>query len=145
MLFDWYDYDRAFSSFDNVRRQFDRALADAAARPAAAAANVPAANVLETADELVVLVSVPGIERDALEIELVDNVLTITGERKLTTPEGFVARRRERAATQFRRTFSLPHPVDADRTRAELRDGWLTVRLARTEPPRPRQIAVVAG
>jgi HSP20 family protein len=145
MLFDWYDYDRNVSSFDNFRRQFDRLLSEQGARGPAASTSVPAANIFESPEELTVQLAIPGVPRESLELELTDNVLTITGERKIEVPEGFVARRRERAPTQFRRTFALPHPVNPDRTQAALRDGILTVRIARAEPPKPRQIDVTEG
>ncbi len=90
---------------------------------------------------VVVCAEVPGIDPAALQIEVEPQRLTISGQR--TAPEGARGyHRRERRFGRFSRAVQLPADLDPDRTKAEYRDGMLTIRIEKAASARPRTIAV---
>ena len=82
---------------------------------------------------------VPGLKADDLNIQILDDVITITGEFKPDESEYLV---RELPHGSFRRTLRLPMPLDANKAEAHITDGVLTLRLAKAESARPRTIKV---
>ncbi len=79
---------------------------------------IPAMDLVETQDHFVVRADLPGLSQDDISIELEDNVLTISGERKReekTEKEGYF--RLERASGQFARSLTLPEGIDAEADR----------------------------
>jgi len=105
---------------------------------------LPPVDIYETADQEIVLkAELPGLKRDAIDLTVENNTLTIRGQRQ---PDEAAAdaqfHRSERVFGAFSRSFTLPNTVDAAKVKAEYRDGVLTVRLPRREETRPRQIAV---
>jgi HSP20 family protein len=94
--------------------------------------------------EIVLRADLPGLRREAIDLTVENNTLTIRGER-VRDDEGAGEdryHRVERPAGTFQRTFTLPNTVDAGRVRAEYRDGVLTMTLPLREEARPRQIQV---
>jgi HSP20 family protein len=105
----------------------------------------PAMNVTETEADYVVQCEVPGLDMADLEVYVAGDQLTISGSRPETIPDGDVTlHRHERDAGRFSRAITLPGPVDSAKTQATLAEGVLTVRIAKTEEVKPRQIAVRA-
>jgi HSP20 family protein len=82
---------------------------------------------------------VPGLKADDLNIQVLDDVVTITGEFKDDESEYLM---RELPHGSFRRTLRLPAPLDASKAEARITDGVLTLRLAKAESARPRTIKV---
>ena len=104
---------------------------------------IPAADAFETDGELVLLVDVAGIERDALQLDVDRDRLVLRGERRI--PEGLHgdgARRIERPYGAFSRVFELPASIDETRIRAEHRDGVLAIRLPKRDEPRGGQFHI---
>jgi len=100
-------------------------------------------DVRETAEAVVVRAEVPGIEAKDLEIQLVGDVLTIAGEKKDERSDeerGYLYS--ERRYGSFRRSLRLAAQLDADKVRAEHRNGVVTITLAKSEASRPRRIEV---
>ena len=96
---------------------------------------LPVMDVVETADEYVVRVEAPGIHKENLDLNLVGDVLTITGKREIAPAlegEGYLLR--ERGFGKFARTIRLPAPVAEKRVTAEYRDGVLEVDLPKEIP-----------
>lgn len=149
------DFDRSYDVLDELRRQMDRVWGDLdqrwgyVARPqssALSAATFPRVNVFDAGAELVVQADVPGLTEKDLEITLHENVLTLVGRAgKPNAREGYVVHRQERAALSFQRSFALPAKVDGEKTLASVKDGVLTVKLAKAAEAKPRQIAVRAN
>ena len=85
----------------------------------------------------------PDINEKDLDIRMENNTLTIRGERKYdqTVKEDNYLRV-ERAYGSFSRSFSLPNTVNTEATKAECRNGVLTVRMPKREEARPKQIKV---
>lgn len=100
-------------------------------------------DVRETSDEVVVRAEVPGIDPKDLDIQLVGDLLTIAGEKKderAQDERGYLYSERRYGA--FRRTLRLAMPLDADKVRAEHRNGVVTITLTKSESSRPRRIEV---
>jgi HSP20 family protein len=106
----------------------------------------PAIDVVELEAEIAVLVDLPGVPAEAVELSLVGNMLTIKAARQGPSLPA-TARRLvcERTATHFERAIPLPAAVDPEGIRAETRDGLLTVSLRKTVPTAGRSIPVVRG
>jgi HSP20 family protein len=149
MLTRFGDFDRTFALFYELRRRMDRAGtsdddSDWAPSPFGVAA-WPRVNVFDRGANLVLTADVPGLTEKDVQLTLGDGALTISGERKSDAPQGFAVHRRERGAAKFSRSFTLPFKVDAEKTIATIKDGVLTVSLAKTPETQPRQIAVRAS
>lgn len=96
---------------------------------------MPVMDVTETAEEYVVRLEAPGIHKENLDINLVGELLTITGKREIKPEvegEGYLVR--ERAIGKFLRTIRLPRPITEKKVTAEYRDGVLMVHLPKHEP-----------
>ncbi len=106
----------------------------------------PLANLWANEDGLVVLVEVPGLAPDQVEITVHNNTLTLSGTTPDTPPvEGAVALRRERPHGSFFRTIGLPVSVDPERVEARADGGVLMIHLPRPEAHRPRRVRITAG
>jgi HSP20 family protein len=137
MLTRWADLDHSFALFDELfRRRADRAWSE---EP------LPRLDVLDDGASFVVTADVPGIAEKDLTITLHDGTLTIAGTRKAAALEGYEVHRRERGQARFSRSFTLPAKVDGEKTTATLKDGVLTVKLAKAESAKPRTITVKNG
>ncbi len=100
-------------------------------------------DVVEREDAYVVNASVPGIDPDAIDITLTENVLTIRGETSAETESDTDNYHiRERHFGQFNRAISLPTRVDADAIEASCDNGVLTIRVPKADEVKPRRIQV---
>lgn len=105
---------------------------------------VPACDVYENKDEILVIADLPGIEADALQINLEKGELVLEAHRDGAAKEGaFLGA--EWGSCDFRRRFSIPRGIDASKISAALKDGVLHLHLPKSEVLKPRQIAVSAG
>jgi HSP20 family protein len=87
---------------------------------------VPAIDVIEDKDNLIVRADLPGLTKDDVEITIQDNVLTLRGEKKEeseTKEKNFY--RMERSYGVFNRSFELPATVNANKVEAKFKDGVL--------------------
>jgi HSP20 family protein len=106
---------------------------------------VPPADVLVTDDGATVHMDVPGIERDALEIELENDMLTVRGERPYPYGDNADAVRRvERGFGRFERTLRVTRDLDPNAIEASMSNGVLTLRLPKPESLKPRRIEIRA-
>ena len=106
----------------------------------------PAVDVSESDGELTVTAELPGMRSEDVHVDLADNVLTIRGEKKEETERQEKEMRVvERSYGSFRRSFTLPSPVDEAKVEAEFKDGILRVTLPKTERPAGKKIEVKAG
>jgi HSP20 family molecular chaperone IbpA len=123
---------RAIARPEPVQRRADRPLV------------VPACDVFESADEVLVVADMPGVTRDALEINLANGELTVTARRDAQPGRGTVVGTEYRTC-DFQRRFVIPGGIDAERIQAELKNGVLLLHLPKSEALKPRRIAVSAG
>jgi HSP20 family protein len=104
---------------------------------------VPAMDLVETDEHLVLRADLPGLTRDDVEIEVKDGTLTVAGERKAQheeKSEGFF--RVERAFGRFSRSLTLPDGIDAERILADFADGVLEVRIPKPAERKPHRVAI---
>jgi len=101
----------------------------------------PPADIEETDDAYVVSAELPGIRREDIDLELVGNELTISGEVKDEKHEGTM-RRQTRRRGRFDYRVSLPDQVDANKVSANLKDGVLEVRVPRAQKAARKKISV---
>ena len=107
---------------------------------------IPAMDLVETADQYVLRADLPGLSDDDVNIQLEDNVLTISGERKTQheqQEEGYY--RIERAFGSFARSLTLPEGVDPDGVQAHFDRGVLEIRIPKPEQKKPRQVQITLG
>ncbi len=104
---------------------------------------VPPMDLAETDDQLVLRADLPGLERDEIEIEVKDNVLTISGERKAEhEKKGEGYHRIERSFGRFSRSLGLPRGIDAKRVTASFENGVLEVRMPKPEERKATRIEI---
>src|SRR5438874_3557147 len=104
---------------------------------------VPALDVLETEDEIVYALDLPGIPEDKISVELDDGALTVSAERERTheaSDERFY--RFERRFGAFQRTIAVPQGVTEQDVSADYRDGVLEVHVRKPEQPKPKRIQI---
>ncbi len=107
---------------------------------------VPATDLVETEGHYVLRADLPGMSEDDVNIEVQDNVLTISGERRSESEqehEGY--QRVERAFGRFTRSLSLPSGIDADRIEASFDNGVLEVRVPKPEERKPHRVEIAKG
>ena len=107
---------------------------------------IPVVDIFETEDEIKVVAEIPGIKKDDVKISLQDNVLTLKGEKKQEKEEKDKNFHRvERSYGSFQRSFSLPAAVQADKVKANYKDGILTITLPKVEEAKPKEIAITVS
>jgi HSP20 family protein len=128
-----------FGELDLLDRRMRRAFAGLGLGPAV----IPAADVYEVPDELVLELDVPGFGEKELEIEVTDHTLTVKGERReeKETKEKTL-RLQERLETSFERSFVLPTETDSEHLTATYDKGVLTLHVPKTPAARPRKIEI---
>ena len=107
---------------------------------------VPGMDVVETEDTFVLRADLPGMSEQDVKIELEDNILTVSGERKSEheqSNQGYY--RVERAVGQFARTLTLPEGVDPESVTANFDKGVLEVRIPKPEERKPRRVSIGVG
>jgi HSP20 family protein len=102
----------------------------------------PPINIFRKGDDLVAIAEVPGIQKSNLEIQVVGRTIRIAGSKAVEYGEKAALHRRERLAGRFDRAFTVPVEIDADRVKAESRDGILALYLPRAVRDTPTTIAV---
>lgn len=142
---------------DEIRRDIDRAFRNAGSAnepffrtaflPGRAARRYPLINLSEDRDHVYVEALAPGVDPATIDLSVIRNVLTISGEKRRhpedIKPEAF--HRSERAAGKFVRTIELPVEIDAGQVKASYKHGLLTVTLPKAAAAKPKQISVSVG
>ena len=104
---------------------------------------MPAVDIYETKDAICVRAELPGMDKEAIGVEVKDGVLTLRGERKIekeVKEESY--HRIERLYGTFHRSFTLPSSVDGEKVTARMKDGVLQVDLPKKEHAKPKQIKI---
>jgi HSP20 family protein len=103
----------------------------------------PAVNVWRGETSAIVMAELPGIDPDKLDISVVGDSLTLSGNRGLETlKEGESYHRQERTHGRFARTLQLPFHVDAAKVQAKYEKGVLQITLPRVEAEKPKKITI---
>ena len=102
----------------------------------------PPINVGSTPEKVDIYLFAAGLDPKGLDISIQQNLLTVSGERRLPVNDNVNYYRQERFNGEFRRAITLPEDVDPDRVEARYRDGVLHLTVPRHEMAKPRQIEV---
>ncbi|MNJ96639.1 Spore protein SP21 [compost metagenome] len=106
----------------------------------------PATEILENAENYLLSIDVPGIKKENIQIEFVDNTLTISGERTNTrSAEDAKVRRLERSYGHFKRSFALPRTVNSQKIEAHYENGVLELLIPKAQEAQARKIEVQTG
>jgi HSP20 family protein len=106
----------------------------------------PAVDLVEADRHLILKADLPGLSEDDVQIEVQDNVLTISGERTAESEErkeGYY--RLERAFGSFSRSLTLPEGVDAEKIEATFDSGVLEVKIPKPEEVKPKRVSIGRG
>ncbi|EAT15021.1 Hsp20/alpha crystallin family protein [Desulfuromonas acetoxidans] len=141
-----------FNEMDLLRREVDDAfrnfgfdaLKTSAFLPGIGTGDYPRLNVTSDDDAIYVEALVPGITPDDLELNVMQNTLTLSGERKQDNAEQRTWHRRERGAGRFMRTIELPASIDTGKVEANYSNGILSITLPKAEHMKARKISVQA-
>jgi len=104
---------------------------------------IPAMDLIETTDHYVLRADLPGLSDEDVNVQLQDNVLTISGERRAESEqqeEGYY--RLERAFGAFSRSLTLPEGVEPDGVKAHFDRGVLKITVSKPEQKKPRQVRI---
>ncbi len=139
-----------FTSWPDVdlfSNRLSRIFGSAWDTPEPTGAWIPAVNVEEAADELLLTAELPGMREEDINVDIENNILTIRGEKREAREEADEGRRHhvwERRYGSFHRAFTLPRSVEADAIRADFDGGVLTVRLPKSPEAKSRAIEISA-
>jgi HSP20 family protein len=131
--------------FDDFRRlwPWPPRLWGAERWPAEVELRVPAVDVYEEGDEVVVKAEIPGLSKEDIQVTLSDSVLTLTGEKKKEEEiKEHDYYRNERSFGSFSRTIQLPSEVKTEQAKATFKDGVLEVHLPKTEAAKQKAVKV---
>ena len=141
-----------FREMSSLQERMNRLMSDFRTRSPfgeeeiAQGAWIPAVDIYETKESIVLNVELPGVTKEDIALEVKDSTLTIKGEKKLeknVKEENF--HRLERSYGSFTRAFTLPSTVQQDKVKAKFRDGILEIMLPKAEEAKPKQIKVDVG
>lgn len=106
---------------------------------------LPPMDLVETPDHYVLRADLPGLSDDDVNVQLEDNVLTLSGERKAEhePQEGYY--RLERAFGAFSRSLTLPEGIDPDNVQANFDRGVLEIRIPKPEQKKPKSVQITLG
>ncbi|WP_243371479.1 Hsp20/alpha crystallin family protein [Geotalea sp. SG265] len=139
-----------FRELDNMRREIDETFRNyglgrsmAAGFLSPARNRFPLMNVREDSSNIYVDALVPGVDPNGIDVSVLRNAVTISGERKSPLDEkGQVVHRSELGFGKFSRTIELPGEIDTEKITAQSINGLLRVTLAKAEHAKPKKIEV---
>jgi HSP20 family protein len=99
-------------------------------------------DIFETGDALKIVMEVPGVPKDAVDVKIENEVLSVEGRIETTNYNGLDPLYTEYPIGHFARSFALPEQVDQHNITAQLEDGVLTLTLNKRPESKPRRIAV---
>jgi HSP20 family protein len=103
----------------------------------------PLVDISESKDDFVIKAELPGMSKGDVKINIADDILTISGDKKADDKEeGHTFHRIERTYGKFQRNFSLPAHIQSDKIKASFKDGILTIMLPKKEEVKPKEISI---
>jgi HSP20 family protein len=136
-----------FQEFPTLREAMDRLFEQSVVRPNGWSGGWQATlplDVYADGDNFVIEAALPGLNPDAVNVSVLGNQVTISGDYP-QAPEGRQYLFRERGTGHFERTIYLPTELDADKTEAHYEHGILRLVLPKAESAKPRRISLTAG
>src|SRR5215213_1097139 len=130
----------------DMNRLFDRFFETRTNGGSAGRRWIPAMDLAESEDQLVLRGDLPGLTEDDIDIEIKDNVLTVSGERKAENEEKSERYYRvERSFGNFSRSLTLPQGVDTGKVEANFDKGVLEVRIPKPAEAKPTRVQIGKG
>ncbi len=143
--------DPVWEDFDNLQREMERMFRSgpffSAAGRAGRQTPIPAVNIGETPDKLIIYLFAPGLDPKDIELTIEKNTLTISAGRDTSKDIGDGEKvtgfyRKERFSGNFRRVIALPDGLDTSNVEAKYVDGILMISIAKKEEEQTRKIEV---
>lgn len=136
--------------FQTLQERFNRIFQDSAlphfGREEAMGSWAPLCDIYEEGDNIVVKAEIPGLDRNDIDVQVENNILTLRGERKRENEvKSENLFRTERYYGTFTRSFTLPATVATEKIRAEYKDGVLVLTMPKVEEAKPRKIKVLTS
>ena len=103
---------------------------------------LPVTDIFETQDSLKVILEMPGVDKDGVDVRVENDVLTIDGQVDFSKYQGLQPVYTEYNVGNYARSFQLSSKIDQERITADLRDGVITLVLPKAERAKPRKIKV---
>jgi HSP20 family protein len=103
---------------------------------------VPVTDIFETPDALTVVLEMPGVDRNSIEANVENDVVTIEGRIDFTKYEGMQPVYTEYNVGHYARSFQISNKIDQGKISAEMKDGVVTLLLPKAEQAKPRKIKV---
>ena len=133
-----------FAELEEISREFNRVL-NSAKEESNNLAFIPTVNTREGDDAYYIEVELPGIKKEDINIDVNDEVLTVSGERKIeeeSKDDEFY--RIESRYGKFERSFTLPEDVDSDKIEATSNNGVLEIKIPKVQKveKKPKKIAI---
>jgi HSP20 family protein len=103
---------------------------------------IPATDIYETDDALTVVMEIPGVEKNDIDVNLENDVLRVEGRINTAKYEGLEPLYTEYNVGHFARAFTLSRKIDQQNISAQVEDGVLTLTLRKSKEAQPRRIAI---
>ncbi len=135
---------KPFREAISLRDAMDRLFEDSVITPAKVAGGMPKIDIKDKKDAIVVKAELPGVKEEDISVEIMDNVMTITGEKREEKEESEEEKGyyyKESHTGSFSRSFALPETV-SDQAEASMADGVLTVTIPKIEPKKAKKIEI---
>jgi len=132
----------------SLQQGINRLFEDVFSQPGSYDANTmgawrPPVDIVDTETAILIFVEIPGVEKNAVAIEVKDNILSIQGERVVDSSIGNGSYyRSERVFGKFGRSFALPAMIRSDAIKATFKSGVLKITIPKPEEEKPRQVSI---
>lgn len=142
----WYPVSNLATEIVSMQREIDRLFdrfQGGITERNGTATFMPAVDIVEREKDYLVRVELPGLDRNDVKISVLDDVLTIRGERKAEEErKDEQIHRLERSHGVFERSFTLPNSIKSEQIEATFENGLLSITLPKLEQPKPKPIEI---
>jgi HSP20 family molecular chaperone IbpA len=128
-----------------VETQQSKAIGNRVERASNRPVLVPAVDICETQQEIVITADMPGVDESSVDVTLEQDVLTLEGRLQMPAPSGYELGFQEFGLGDYRRVFTLATEVNRDGIAAKVKNGVLRLVLPKAEPAKAKKIPVKAG
>lgn len=143
LLNSWFPFFDVAKTLDEMDRMFSSPGAPTGLR-SVPRGTFPAMNVYDRGDSVMLTAEIPGVKADDLDLSVLNDSVTLKGQRKDAAADKDRYYRRERMTGSFNRTITLPDPVDPDSVKAEYTNGVLKVTMSKAEEAKAKKIQIKA-
>ena len=144
-LVKWTPKRNMFNMFDEVEQMMHQAFGHSLENGSSRLSYSPPMNVSETESDFLIMMDIPGLEKKDIDVNLSNGILTVSGERKLSSHGSEKSRiLHETIYGTFNRSFELTSDIVADKIKAEFKDGVLSITIPKAKEVKPavKKIAI---